>query len=45
MTMGEMPVIESQLSMQGIQALIGRDVLRQCLFVYNGEEDQFMLAF
>jgi hypothetical protein len=38
-------VIAAHLPTQGIQALIGRDVLRQCLFVYNGSEETFTLAF
>jgi hypothetical protein len=30
---------------QGIHALIGRDVLSRCIFVYNGENNIFSLAF
>jgi hypothetical protein len=33
------------LAAQGIVALIGRDVLRNALFVYNGSTGQFTLAF
>lgn len=29
----------------GIQALIGRNILAHCLFVYNGPEDEFSLAW
>lgn len=32
-------------SRQGIHALIGRDVLKQCILVYNGDFDVFSLAF
>ena len=39
------PVIEANLSAQGIQALIGRDVLKNCLFVYDGTAGIFTLAF
>ena len=39
------PVLESQLAIQGIQALIGRDLLRSCLFVYDGQAGIFTLAF
>ena len=39
------PVIESNLANQGFQALIGRDILAKCLFVYNGTEETFSLAF
>jgi hypothetical protein len=31
--------------MQGIHALIGRDVLQRCVLVYNGALNQFTLAF
>lgn len=44
-TLGEMPIIESALALQGIQALLGRDILSSCLFVYDGREEQFILAF
>ena len=30
---------------QGIHALIGRDILRQCIFSYNGSASIFTLAF
>lgn len=30
---------------QGIHALIGRDVLGRCIFIYNGEPGIFSLAF
>ena len=45
LTLGNVPVGESQLSVQGIQALIGRDVLQNCLFVYDGQSGLFSLAF
>jgi predicted aspartyl protease len=38
-------VIEADLATQGIQALIGRDVLSMCLFVYDGTAGTFSLAF
>jgi hypothetical protein len=37
-------VIGADFSGQGIQGLIGRDVLAQCLFVYNGVQGQALLA-
>lgn len=41
-----MPVVASQLlASQGFHALLGRDVLSQCLFAYNGEFGVFTLAF
>lgn len=39
------PVIAADLSSQGIQALIGRDMLREAVFVYNGDAGSFTLAF
>ncbi|KAF3978010.1 MAG: hypothetical protein HFP77_04015 [Methylococcales symbiont of Iophon sp. n. MRB-2018] len=44
-TIHVLPVIESQLSKQGIYALIGRDVLSNCLLVYNGHINAYTLAF
>jgi predicted aspartyl protease len=38
-------VIASDLRAQGIDALIGRDVLSHCLLVYNGDMELFTLAF
>jgi predicted aspartyl protease len=45
LTLGNVAVAESHLSVQGIQALIGRDVPRRCLFVYDGQTGIFTLAF
>lgn len=39
------PVIEANLDHQGIQALIGRDILSQCLLVYDGQSGLFTLAY
>lgn len=44
-TLGAIAVIESSLTVQGIQVLIGRDVLAHCLFVYDGRSNIFSLAF
>jgi hypothetical protein len=44
-TFNALPVIESQLLHQGIQALIGRDILSQCLFTYDGAAQTFCFAF
>lgn len=43
--LGVLPVSEAQLAHQGFQALIGRDVLRRCLLVYDGNKNTFTLAF
>jgi hypothetical protein len=39
------PVVASQLRAQGIEALIGRDILSHCILVYNGTVNFFSLAF
>jgi hypothetical protein len=40
------PVVESEfVGPDGIKGLIGRSILSDCLFVYNGPEDLFSLAF
>lgn len=45
LTLWTVAMAESQLLMQGIQALIGRDVLTNCLLVYDGQVGSFTLAF
>lgn len=40
-----MQVLACDLAVQGIQALIGRDVLSKCLLVYNGKHGEFTLGF
>ena len=41
-----LPVVESDLlSSQGFHALIGRDILEKCVFVYNGSTNTYTLAF
>ena len=42
---GTVGVIAVQLKYQGIDALIGRDILSQCILQYNGSMGQFSLAF
>lgn len=44
-TFHAIPVTEAQLVHQGIQALIGRDILSFCLFTYDGAAQSFCLAF
>ena len=39
------PVIESELAHQGIQALIGRDILSFCLMTYDGQAGTFCVGF
>jgi hypothetical protein len=38
-------VLESALKVQGIDALIGRDVLQYCLLVYDGRASTISMAF
>ncbi len=45
LSLNNVAVAESQLAVQGIQALIGRDVLGSCLLVYDGQSGFFTLAF
>ena len=40
-----LPVMASDFSQQSIQGLLGRDVLNQCLLVYDGSAATFSLAF
>jgi hypothetical protein len=44
-TFNALAVTESQLVHQGIQALIGRDILSCCLFTYDGSGQNFCLGF
>jgi hypothetical protein len=45
LTIDAVPVIASDLAVQGIHAIIGRDVLQDCILIYNGTEGEFTLAF
>jgi hypothetical protein len=40
-----LPVIGSDLASEGIDVLIGRDVLMHCLFVFVGTKGEFTLTF
>ena len=42
---GSHPVIATDFSQQGIGGLLGRDVLKSCLMVYDGAHGHFSLAF
>ena len=44
-SMPSLPIIECDLSEHGFLALIGRDVLANCVFFYNGNVNRFALAF
>ena len=45
LVLGTMPIITTPLSATGVDALIGRDVLGNCLYVYDGAAGTFSLAF
>ena len=40
-----LPIIATHLKSQGIDGLIGRDVLDECTFIYNGTAKYFTLAY
>lgn len=40
-----LPVIAAELSFQGFDVLIGRDMLADCLLLYDGRDRRFSLAF
>jgi hypothetical protein len=40
-----LPVTQVSLKHQGFQALVGRDILSNCLLVYDGRTNIFTLAF
>lgn len=40
-----LPVIETHLRSQGIDGLIGRDIIDSCTFIYNGTAGYFTLAY
>lgn len=42
---GALPIIATHLKNQGIDGLIGRDVIDECTFVYNGTAKMFTLAY
>lgn len=44
-TFDAIPVIESNLKIQGLDGLLGRDVLAHCMLVYLGPENAFALSF
>ena len=44
-TFHALPVVETSLASQGIQGLLGRDVLAECLFIYDGASGNYTLAF
>jgi predicted aspartyl protease len=45
LVIGNLAIAESTLINQGIQALLGRDVLSRCMLVYNGMNNFLSLAY
>lgn len=41
----EVEVVDAPLSGQGIQGLIGRDILDQLVFTYNGPKNQYTIPY
>jgi hypothetical protein len=39
-----LPVAACQLKIQGFDGLLGRDVLRECLLIYTGPDNAFILS-
>lgn len=39
------PVVEANLTNRKFEAIIGRDALEHCLFIYDGKHSTFTLAF
>lgn len=44
LSLDAMPVLETHLRSQGIEGLIGRDVLSRCVLIYNGASNILTLA-
>lgn len=44
-TLRALPATQASLKAQGFHALVGRDILSQCLLVYDGLANTFSLAF
>lgn len=42
---GAVPVLASDFSAQGMQGLLGRDILAHCVFIANGEIGFYTLSF
>ncbi len=40
-----LPIVETSLSSQGIDGLIGRDILNNCTLIYNGTAQMLSLAY
>jgi predicted aspartyl protease len=45
LSIGTLPVVEARLTMQGFDVLMGRDVLANCVLIYDGFAGTFTLSF
>jgi len=45
LTLFTLPVVATALMIQGFEVLLGRDVLQNCLLVYDGQTNTYTLAF
>ncbi|MBI2803630.1 MAG: hypothetical protein HYX68_01435 [Planctomycetes bacterium] len=45
LTLTDVSVLELPLNVLGYQAVIGRDVLAKCVFLYNGGRERFALRY
>jgi len=45
LTLFTLPVVASSLMLQGFEVLLGRDVLKNCLLIYDGQAGAYTLAF
>jgi hypothetical protein len=43
-TFGAVPVSASNFMPQGFQGLLGRDILKECMLIYSGPDNAFMLS-
>ena len=45
LALGVVPVVEICLATPGVRGLIGRDILANCIFVYDGRANLFIFGF
>jgi predicted aspartyl protease len=45
LSIGTLPIVETHLSSQGFELIMGRNVLSKCILVYDGTSGYFTLSF
>jgi len=45
LVLASVPILQAPLGSLGIQVIVGCDILRQCLFAYDGPSCRFILAY